>query len=76
MHPETSESSKDDAPLMLSRMPPEYEIREQFHSEQHHVKIIHVGAGVSGLLTAYKAKRYLKNYELTCYEKYASYNFL
>lgn len=71
MHPETSETSKDDAPLMLSRMPPEYEIREQFHSEQHHV-----GAGVSGLLTAYKAKRYLKNYELTCYEKYASYNFL
>ena len=72
LHPETSESSKDDAPIMLSRMPPEYAIREQFHSEQHLVKIIHVGAGVSGLLTAYKAKRYLKNYELTCYEKYAS----
>ena len=54
---------------MISRAEPEYEIREQFHSEQKRVKIIHVGAGVSGLLTAYKARRYLKNYELVCYEK-------
>ena len=57
---------------MLTRIPPEYEVREQFHSEQHHVKVIHVGAGVSGLLTAYKAKNYLKNYELVCYEKYVT----
>lgn len=57
---------------MLTRMPPDYEVREQFHSEQKHVKIIHVGAGVSGLLTAYKAKKYLKDYELVCYEKYTA----
>ncbi|KAF6228775.1 hypothetical protein HO173_011622 [Letharia columbiana] len=54
---------------MLTRIPPDYEVREQFHSEQNHVKIIHVGAGVSGLLTAYKARKYLKDYELVCYEK-------
>lgn len=33
------------------------------------LKIIHVGAGASGLLFTHKAKRWLKNYELICYEK-------
>ncbi|KAK6386122.1 hypothetical protein LTS17_001696 [Exophiala oligosperma] len=33
------------------------------------LKIIHVGAGVSGLLFAHKAEKALSNYELTCYEK-------
>jgi cation diffusion facilitator CzcD-associated flavoprotein CzcO len=33
------------------------------------LKIIHVGAGASGILFAHKAERELKNYELTCYEK-------
>lgn len=33
------------------------------------VKIIHVGAGASGLLFAYKARRWLQNYQLTCYER-------
>lgn len=61
---------------MISRISPDHEIREQFHSEQQHVKIIHVGAGASGLLTAYKAKKYLRNYELVCYEKYTVYHSL
>ena len=32
-------------------------------------RIIHVGMGASGMLAAHKAKRFLKNYELVCYEK-------
>lgn len=57
---------------MVSTMAPEYEILDQFHSRQRHIKIIHVGAGAAGLLTAYKARSFLKNYELVCYEKYAN----
>lgn len=33
------------------------------------LRIIHVGAGASGILFAHKAKRWLSNYTLTCYEK-------
>ncbi|EXM21472.1 hypothetical protein RAB80_010040 [Fusarium oxysporum f. sp. vasinfectum] len=41
----------------------------QAHSKPRKLKIIHVGAGASGLLTAYKAERMLQNYELVCYDK-------
>ena len=54
---------------MIAKTEPEFEILEQFHSKPRHVKIIHVGAGASGLLTAYKARKQLTNYELICYEK-------
>ncbi|KAL8638433.1 MAG: hypothetical protein Q9228_004413 [Teloschistes exilis] len=54
---------------MLSKMPEEHTIKSQFHSEQKKIRIIHVGAGAAGLITAYKARRMLKNYELTCYDK-------
>ena len=47
-----------------------YEIVDHVQSETRRLKIIHVGAGASGLLTAYKAERMLENYELVCYEKY------
>ncbi|KAH7154614.1 hypothetical protein DER46DRAFT_688598, partial [Fusarium sp. MPI-SDFR-AT-0072] len=43
----------------------------QAHSKPRKLKIIHVGAGASGLLTAYKAERMLQNYELVCYDKFA-----
>lgn len=33
------------------------------------LKVIHVGAGASGLLFAHKATKWLQNYELICYEK-------
>jgi ribulose 1,5-bisphosphate synthetase/thiazole synthase len=49
-----------------------YELLDQAHSAPNHAKIIHVGAGASGLLAAYKAERMLKNYELICYEKCVS----
>ena len=54
---------------MIAKTLPEHEITSHFHSEQKHIKIIHVGAGAAGLITAYKAGRILKNYALTCYEK-------
>ncbi|KAF4343941.1 hypothetical protein FBEOM_2098 [Fusarium beomiforme] len=41
----------------------------QAHSKPRKLKIIHVGAGASGLLAAYKAERMLQNYELICYDK-------
>ncbi|KAH8695334.1 hypothetical protein BGW36DRAFT_429212 [Talaromyces proteolyticus] len=46
-----------------------YELLDQIHSSPRRIRIIHVGAGVSGLLTAYKAERLLTNYEFICYEK-------
>ena len=33
------------------------------------IRIVHVGMGASGLLAAHKARKFLKNYELVCYEK-------
>lgn len=44
-------------------------IPEYWHSQPMPVKIIHVGAGATGLCTAYKMQRQLSNYELVCYEK-------
>lgn len=35
----------------------------------HPFWIIHVDMGASGLLAAYKARKFLANYELVCYEK-------
>ncbi|KIW10444.1 hypothetical protein PV08_11408 [Exophiala spinifera] len=54
---------------MITQPTSEYQILPQYHSQPRRLKIIHVGAGASGLLFAYKAKRLLLNYELTCYEK-------
>ena len=34
-----------------------------------HLKIIHIGCGAAGILVAHKAERWLKDYELTIYEK-------
>ncbi len=48
---------------------PTIEILDQIHSKQDSIKIIHVGAGPSGLLMAYKAKKLLQNFELICYDK-------
>jgi ribulose 1,5-bisphosphate synthetase/thiazole synthase len=54
------------------REPSEYHILDQPHSKRCRMKIIHVGAGAAGLLTAYKAKKSLTDYELMCYEKSVS----
>ncbi|KAL9595235.1 MAG: hypothetical protein Q9219_006569 [cf. Caloplaca sp. 3 TL-2023] len=53
----------------LPSLSEEHTIDSKFHSEQQKIKIIHVGAGAAGLITAYKAQKMLKNYELTCYDK-------
>ncbi|KAK2469296.1 hypothetical protein H9L39_19013 [Fusarium oxysporum f. sp. albedinis] len=46
-----------------------YEIMDLPQGKPGFVRIIHVGAGASGLLAAYKAKKMLHNYELVCYDK-------
>ncbi|XP_014550140.1 hypothetical protein COCVIDRAFT_43224 [Bipolaris victoriae FI3] len=44
----------------------------QWHSQPRTIRIIHVGAGATGLCTAYKMRSQLQNYQLVCYEKNAS----
>jgi hypothetical protein len=45
---------------------------QQWHSKPRKLRIIHVGAGATGLCTAYKMRNQLQDYELVCYEKNAS----
>ncbi|PGH14607.1 hypothetical protein AJ79_02942 [Helicocarpus griseus UAMH5409] len=45
------------------------ELLEQWHSQPMPIRIVHVGAGATGLCAAYKMERQLTNYELVCYEK-------
>jgi heterodisulfide reductase subunit A-like polyferredoxin len=46
-----------------------YQIQEQWHSQRRHLRVIHVGAGAAGLLTAYKMQKSFQDYSLVCYEK-------
>jgi ribulose 1,5-bisphosphate synthetase/thiazole synthase len=48
----------------------EYKIKEQWHSQRRHLRVIHVGAGAAGLLMAYKMRKDFEDYSLVCYEKY------
>ena len=52
-----------------------YKIKEQWHSQKSHLRIIHVGAGAAGLLMAYKMKKDFEDYDLVCYEKSATEDF-
>lgn len=45
------------------------ELIDQWHSQPRTLRIIHVGAGATGLCAAWKMERQLDNYELVCYEK-------
>lgn len=42
---------------------------QQWHSQSRKLRIIHVGAGATGLCAAYKMRNQLQDYELVCYEK-------
>ena len=53
----------------LESPPPVIDILDEVHSTPDHIKIIHVGAGASGLLAAYKCRKMLQNFELILYEK-------
>jgi ribulose 1,5-bisphosphate synthetase/thiazole synthase len=46
-----------------------YKIKDQWHSQPQHLRVIHVGAGAAGLLMAYKMKKSFQDYSLVCYEK-------
>jgi cation diffusion facilitator CzcD-associated flavoprotein CzcO len=55
-------------PSLQERQP--YRVKDQYHSQAGRtIRVIHVGAGAAGLLTAYKMKKLFKDYELVCYEK-------
>lgn len=42
---------------------------EQWHSQPMPIRVIHIGAGATGLCCAFKMERQMSNYELVCYEK-------
>ncbi|KAH6699806.1 cyclohexanone monooxygenase [Leptodontidium sp. MPI-SDFR-AT-0119] len=54
---------------MAFQAQPAYVIPDNYLSKSNRLRIIHVGAGASGLLCAYKARKMLDNYDLVCYEK-------
>lgn len=62
-------SSLSASSISQDMQPPDFDIWDQCHSSPSHIRIIHVGAGASGLLAAYKARRMLQNYSLICYER-------
>ncbi|KEZ43472.1 4-hydroxyacetophenone monooxygenase [Scedosporium apiospermum] len=65
---EESESSK--VPVSLPAAPSSsFQLLQQWHSQPRKLRIIHVGAGATGLCTAFKFERQLTDYELVCYEK-------
>ena len=45
------------------------DLLQQWHSQPRKLRIIHVGAGATGLCAAYKMRNKLQDYELVCYEK-------
>jgi hypothetical protein len=46
-----------------------FELRQQWHSQPRKMRIIHVGAGATGLCAAFKMERQLTEYELVCYDR-------
>lgn len=48
-----------------------YQIGRNWHSKRNRLRIISIGAGATGLLVAYKAKKLLQDYELAIYDKSA-----
>ena len=67
-HSEESGSSK--VPVSLPAAPSSsFQLLQQWHSQPRKLRIIHVGAGATGLCTAFKFERQLTDYELVCYEK-------
>jgi cation diffusion facilitator CzcD-associated flavoprotein CzcO len=54
---------------MGSYQPP-YEIQPWYHSQVlKPIKVICIGAGISGLCLAYKMEKLLESFQLTIYEK-------
>jgi len=46
-----------------------FELLQQWHSQPRKMRIIHVGAGATGLCAAFKMERQLTDYELVCYDR-------
>ncbi|OJJ01771.1 hypothetical protein ASPVEDRAFT_192049 [Aspergillus versicolor CBS 583.65] len=46
-----------------------FQLVQQWHSQPRKLRIIHIGAGATGLCAAYKMERQLSDCELVCYEK-------
>jgi cation diffusion facilitator CzcD-associated flavoprotein CzcO len=47
----------------------EWELLDQWHGKRSHLRVINVGAGVAGILVAYKMRKMMTDYELVCYDK-------
>lgn len=46
-----------------------FELLQQWHSQPRKLRIVHVGAGATGLCAAYKLERQMTEYDLVCYDK-------
>ncbi|KAF9872441.1 4-hydroxyacetophenone monooxygenase [Colletotrichum karsti] len=46
-----------------------FELLQQWHSQPRKLRVIHVGAGATGLCAAFKMERQLTEYELVCYDE-------
>lgn len=66
----STEVSSDSKALNGNKGDVDYKIKEQWHSQPRHLRIIHAGAGAAGLLMAYKMQKDFEDYSLVCYEKY------
>ncbi|GJC86497.1 putative sterigmatocystin biosynthesis monooxygenase stcW [Colletotrichum liriopes] len=80
LQPGTKSESPSKAPSVEPAVPPGkpaatdgansgFRLVQQWHSQPRKLRIIHVGAGATGLCAAYKFERQLTNYKLVCYEK-------
>lgn len=70
-NPIVSEIPNGDKPAIngADHVKPPFQLLQQWHSQPRNIRIIHIGAGATGLFTAYKMERNLTDYELVCYEK-------
>jgi len=71
LSPEASRKTHRDNPefIMPHAEDQEFLVPDKPMCDPDPIRIIHVGMGASGLLAAHKARKFLKNYELVCYEK-------
>lgn len=70
-HPIVHETPNGDRPAVngSGHEKAPFKLLQQWHSQPRNIRIIHIGAGATGLCTAFKFERGLTDYELVCYEK-------
>ncbi|OAL33748.1 hypothetical protein AYO20_06924 [Fonsecaea nubica] len=57
--------------MSQTHVPPdeEWQLLDQWHGKKSKLRVVHIGAGVAGILMAYKMRKMMTDYELVCYDK-------